>query len=111
MVSCTSSCCGSGCGIIYRRACVVASIFALAGRKTLARSQGTNKPMLIAIAVAVSVIAADQVSKAFILSQSRAAGSNKGFLAIRRQLTRRGPLMLSLAAPLLVGLWIASIAI
>jgi signal peptidase II len=64
--------------------------------------------MLIAIAVAVSVIAADQASKAFVLSRSWAAKSNTGFLCIRTQLTRRGPLMLALAGPVLVGLWLAS---
>lgn len=67
--------------------------------------------MLIAIAVAVAVIAADQASKAFILSQTWAASSNMGFLAIRRQLTRRGPLMLALARRTLVGLWLASVAV
>lgn len=67
--------------------------------------------MLIAIAVAVSVIAADQASKAFVLSRTSAANSNTGFLGIRKQLTRRGPLMLALARPTLVGLWIASAVI
>lgn len=67
--------------------------------------------MLIAIAVAVSVIAADQASKAFVLSRTWAANSNTGFLGIRKQLTRRGPLMLALARPTLVGLWIASVVI
>jgi signal peptidase II len=63
---------------------------------------------LIATAVAVGVIAADQVSKALILSRTRAAGSHTGLFGIRKQLTRRGPLMLSLAMPMLVGLWLAS---
>jgi len=67
--------------------------------------------MLIAMAVAVSVIAADQASKAFVLSRTWAANSNTGFLCIRKQLTRRGPLMLAVARPTLVGLWIASLAI
>lgn len=67
--------------------------------------------MLIAIAVAVSVLAADQVSKALVLSWSRAADSNTGFLAIRKQLTRRGPLMCAVAKPTLVGLWLGSAAI
>jgi signal peptidase II len=67
--------------------------------------------MLIAIAAAVGVIAADQASKAFILSQTWAAGSNTGFFAIRKQLTKRGPLMLALARRTLVGLWIASVAV
>lgn len=64
--------------------------------------------MLIAIAAAVSVFAADQASKAFVLSRTWAADSNTGILFIRKQLTRRGPLMLSLARPTLVGLWIIS---
>jgi len=67
--------------------------------------------MLIAIAVAVGVIAADQASKAFILSQAWATRSNTGFLAIRKQLTKRGPLMLALAKRTLVGLWLASVAV
>ena len=67
--------------------------------------------MLIVIAAAVSVIAADQASKAFIMSRSWAADSNTGFLLIRRRLTRRGPLMLSLARPILVVFWIISAAI
>lgn len=67
--------------------------------------------MLIAIAVAVSVIAADQASKVFVLSRSWAADSNARFLAVRKVLTRRGPPMLALASPTLVGLWIASAAI
>ena len=67
--------------------------------------------MLIAIAVAVGVIAADQASKAFILSQTWATSSNTGFLAIRKQLTKRGPLMLALARRTLLGLWLASAAI
>jgi signal peptidase II len=66
--------------------------------------------MLIAIAVALSVIAADQASKAFVLSWTL-ANSNTEFLFIRTQLTRRGPLMLSLARPTLVGLWIVSAVI
>lgn len=67
--------------------------------------------MLIAIIAAVSVIAADQASKALVLSSSRSAHSNTGFLCVRKQLTRRGPLMFALARPLLVGLLIASVAI
>ncbi len=67
--------------------------------------------MLIAIATAVSVIAADQASKALVLSLTWAADSNTGFLAIRRVLTRRGPLMCAVAKPTLVGLWLASAAI
>jgi signal peptidase II len=67
--------------------------------------------MLIVIAAAVIVIAADQASKAFVLSRPWAVASNTGFLSVRRQLTRRGPLMCALAKPLLVGLWLASIAI
>lgn len=67
--------------------------------------------MLIEIAAAVSVIAADQASKAFVLSRSWAAHSNTRFLHIRKQLTRSGPLMLALAKPLLMGLWLGSAAI
>lgn len=67
--------------------------------------------MLIAIAVAMSVVAADQASKAFILSQAWAADSRTGFVFIRKQLTRRGPPMLRLGAPILIGLWTASAAI
>ena len=67
--------------------------------------------MLIAIAAAMSVIAADQASKAFILSQAWATDSKTGFLPIRRILTRRGPLMCAVAKPALVGLWCASAAI
>lgn len=67
--------------------------------------------MLIAVAAALGVIAADQASKAFILSQTWATSSNTGFLAIRRQLTKRGPLMLALARRTLVGLWLASAAV
>lgn len=67
--------------------------------------------MWIAIAAAVSVIAADQASKAFVLSRSWAAHSNTRFLRISKQLTRRGPLMLAVAKPLLMGLWLASAAI
>ena len=67
--------------------------------------------MLIVIAVAVIVIAADQASKAFVLSRPWAVASNTGFLSVRRQLTRRGPLMCALAKPLLVGLWLASIVL
>jgi len=82
----------------------------LAGGKRSAQLRN-DEPMLIAIAAAVSVIAADQASKALVLSLSWAADSNTGFLAIRRVLTRRGPLMLAVAKSTLVGLWLASAAI
>jgi signal peptidase II len=80
-----------------------------ARRKT--RRSVKEKLMLIAIAAAVIVIAADQASKAFVLSRAWAVASNTGFLSVRRQLTRRGPLMCALAKQTLVGLWIASAAI
>jgi signal peptidase II len=68
--------------------------------------------MLIEMAAAaVSVVAADQASKAFILSRSWAVGSNTGFFSIRRQLTRRVVPVSTLPTPLLAGLWIASTAI
>jgi signal peptidase II len=67
--------------------------------------------MLIVIAAAASVIAADQASKAFILSCSWAAHSNSGFFSIRRQLTRRFVPVSTLPAGALVGLWIASAVI
>ena len=67
--------------------------------------------MLIVIVAAVIVIAADQASKAVVLSRPWAVASNTGFLSVRRQLTRRGPLMCALAKPLLVGLWLASAAV
>lgn len=67
--------------------------------------------MLIAIAAAVSVIAADQASKAFVLSRSWAADSGVGPLSIRKVLMRRGPLMFYLAPWTHAGLWIASTAI
>jgi len=67
--------------------------------------------MLIAIAAAVSVIAIDQASKALVLSRSWAAESHAGYLFIRKQLTRRGPLMCALKKRTLVGLWLASAAI
>jgi len=67
--------------------------------------------MLIEIAAAVSVIAADQASKALILSRSWAVDSNAGFFAIRRALTRRGPPMFAVSTRTLAGLWIASMAV
>ncbi len=67
--------------------------------------------MLIAIAAAVSVIAADQASKAFILSRSWAVDSNREFLSIRRQLTRRIVPVSTFPAGALLGLWIASVVI
>jgi len=67
--------------------------------------------MLIEIAAAVSVVAADQASKAFVLSRSRTADSHAGFLSIRKVLMQRGPLMFYFPPWMHVGLWIASIAI
>lgn len=67
--------------------------------------------MLIEIAVAASVIAADQASKAFVLSRSWTADSNARFLSVRKVLMRRGPLMFYFTPMTQVGLWIASIAI
>ena len=67
--------------------------------------------MLIEIAAAVSVVAADQASKAFVLSRSWPADSNAGFLSVRKVLMRRGPLMFYFTPWMHVGLWIASIAI
>lgn len=96
---------------LFRSFAWVSSIFALfAGRKTQ-QSRGIIHLMVIVIAAALSVLAADQASKAFIMSRSWAADSNTGFLFIRKQLTRRGPLMLSLTKPTLVALWVASVAI
>ena len=67
--------------------------------------------MLIATAtVAASVIAADQASKAFVLSRSWATDSNAGFLSIRKVLARRGAPIFALKAATLVVLWIASTA-
>jgi len=67
--------------------------------------------MLIEIAAAVGVVAADQASKAFVLSRSWPADANAGFLSVRIVLMRRGPLMFYFAPWMHVGLWIASIAI
>lgn len=67
--------------------------------------------MFIAITAALSVIAIDQASKAFVLSRSWAPDSSAGFLAIRKVLMRRGPLMFYVAPWVHIGLWIASIAI
>ncbi len=67
--------------------------------------------MLIAIATAASVIAADQASKAFILSRAWAADSKRGFLSIRRHLTRRVLPVSTLPAGVLLGLWTASAVI
>jgi signal peptidase II len=63
------------------------------------------------VTVAVSVIVADQASKAFILSRSWAADSNTGFLSVRKVLNRRGQLMFYLAPRTQVGVWLASVAI
>ena len=67
--------------------------------------------MLIEIAAAASVVAADQASKAFVLSRSWAADSNAGFLSVRKVMMQRGPLMFYFPSWMHVGLWIASIAI
>lgn len=67
--------------------------------------------MLIEIAAAVSVIAADQASKAFVLSRSWAAASNAGFLSVRKVMMQRGPLMFYFTPGTHIGLWIASIAL
>jgi lipoprotein signal peptidase len=67
--------------------------------------------MLIEIAAAVSVIAADQASKAFVLSRSWTADSNAGFVSVRKLLLQRGPLMFYFTPGMHVGLWISSIAI
>lgn len=66
--------------------------------------------MLIEIAAAVAVIAADQASKAFVLSQSWAVDSKTGFLAIRKVMTRRGAPISGITIRTLVGLWIAAAA-
>jgi signal peptidase II len=79
-------------------------------RRKTQRARG-NELMLIEIAVAVSVVAADQASKAFVLSRSWTADSNAGFLSVRKVLMRRGPLMFYFTPGMQVGLWIASIAI
>src|ERR1700687_2809926 len=70
-----------------------------------------NKLMLMEIAAAMSVVAADQASKAFVLSRSWAADSNAGFVSVRKVLMQRGPLMFYFTPRTHVGLWIASIAI
>ncbi|MGO9326886.1 MAG: signal peptidase II [Steroidobacteraceae bacterium] len=59
----------------------------------------------------MSVVAADQFSKAFVLSRSWTANSDAGFLSIRKVLMRRGPLMFYFTPKTHIGLWIASIAI
>jgi signal peptidase II len=84
--------------------------FIRATRRKKQRARG-HKPMLIEIAAAVSVVAADQVSKAFVLSRSWPADANAGFLSVRKVLMRRGPLMFYFTPWMHVGLWIASIAI
>jgi signal peptidase II len=84
--------------------------FIRATRRKKQRARG-HKPMLIEIAAAASVVAADQASKAFVLSRSWPADANAGFLSVRKVLMRRGPLMFYFTPWLHVGLWIASIAI
>jgi lipoprotein signal peptidase len=83
--------------------------FIRATRRKKQRARG-HKPMLIEIAAAVSVVAADQASKAFVLSRSWPADANAGFLSVRKVLMRRGPLMFYFTPGMHVGLWIASIA-
>jgi lipoprotein signal peptidase len=84
--------------------------FIRATRRKKQRARG-HKPMLIEIAAAVSVVAADQASKTFVLSRSWPADANAGFLSVRKVLMRRGPLMFYFPPWMHVGLWIASIAI
>jgi signal peptidase II len=84
--------------------------FIRATRRKKQRARG-NKLMLIEIAAAVSVVAADQASKAFVLSRSWAADSDAGFLSVRKVLMQRGPLMFHFTPRTHVGLWFASIAI
>jgi signal peptidase II len=84
--------------------------FIRATRRKKQRARG-HKPMLIEIAAAVSVVAADQASKAFVLSRSWPADANAGFLSVRKVLMRRGPLMFYFTPWMHVGLWIASVAI
>jgi signal peptidase II len=73
---------------------------------------GKHQRMLIEMAtLAVSVIAADQASKAFILSRSWTGDSNTAFLSIRKVLNRRGQLMFYLAPRTQLGLWLVSVAI
>jgi len=84
--------------------------FIRATRRKKQRARG-HKLMLIEIAAAVSVVAADQASKAYVLSRSWTADSNTGFLSVRKVLMRRGPLMFYFTPTTHVGLWIASIAI
>jgi len=67
--------------------------------------------IVFSLAIAASVIAADQASKAFVLSRSWAAGSNAGFLSVRKVSMQRDPLMFYFTPRTHVGLWIASIAI
>jgi signal peptidase II len=68
--------------------------------------------MLVEMAgAAMSVIAADQASKAFILSRSWAVDADTGFLSIRKQLTRRVVPISTLPTLALASLWIASLAI
>jgi signal peptidase II len=84
--------------------------FIRATRRKTQRARG-NKLMLIAIAMAASVIAADQASKAFVLSRSWTADSRAAFLSVRKVLMRRGPLMFYFTPRTHVALWIASIVI
>lgn len=67
--------------------------------------------ILIATAAALGALAVDQTSKALVLSGAWAAGSEAGFLSIRKVWMRRGPLMFFIAPGLQVGFWIASVVI
>ena len=67
--------------------------------------------MLIEIAAAVSVVAADQASKAFVLSRSWTADSKAGLLSVRKVLMQRDPPMFYFTPRTHIVLWIASIAI
>jgi signal peptidase II len=80
-------------------------------RVTAKRHARNEKLMLIAMASAVGVFAADQASKAFVLSRTWAADSATKFLCIRKVLNRRGQLMFYLAPRTQVGLWLAAVAI
>jgi signal peptidase II len=58
-----------------------------------------------------AVIAADQASKAFILSRPAAANPQPRFFSIRKVLTRRGAAASALVIYALSGLWVASAGI
>ena len=58
-----------------------------------------------------AVMAADQASKAFILSRRGAQDPHPRFFSIRKVSTRRGAAASPLAVHVLLGLWVASAAI